>query len=708
MPTLPFRVDSKLLRELGGRLVGKPFIALAELIKNSYDADATIVEIEFEPTEDGAISVRDNGCGMSFEEFRDYWMRIGSTHKEEWKYSREFRRLLTGQKGVGRLAVQLLAREMKLTTVSKTKSRLKAFVRWEDAIESGDLTEATVEYEVEKGDFDKGTTIELMGLNQNWGDKEVKNLARELWKLEPPFRGFKSEKSQFEIDFKSGDKRIEKRFRNQLKAVLKAHESKISGRNRNGEVKASITRRDGEQIDFAYNLNELPGVNLLPDKQLIGGEFEIRIYSLIGHQSYGIKVDDLREYMHEYSGVHIYDTGFHLPYYGGKESDWLGVLSEHARRLSMSDLLPDGLQVAEGLTRLPNLDRLLGVVVINTGQEPGLEIAITRDRLLDTETYRALRAMVRYALHFFAMEDKKRIQRSAQFSREIIRRPEELERVEEVLEKYKKGIPETVFGDLKEEIEGTIKAADEREKRIREQVSLLGAFATAGISSLAYHHEIRRQIATIGEIAKDIGKLAERNDELFGELTQIKDEMLTWSQRAKNLQSLFDYYADTDNLSVRQRLPAEEVIGDIWKQVHRLDEDVKFVPNVSKDLLLPEAALVEWGAIFQNVLVNAFNAMADSEIKRIEIVSRHHDSENEILVMDTGSGIDMDDADELFMPFVRRIEIPPEKRALGYGGSGIGLTIVKMISERIGCAVSFVEPPEGYNTAFSLSWREEE
>ncbi|MEI6128403.1 MAG: hypothetical protein WCQ99_17805, partial [Pseudomonadota bacterium] len=36
-----FSVDSMLLRELGERLVGRPHIALAELVKNSYDADAT-------------------------------------------------------------------------------------------------------------------------------------------------------------------------------------------------------------------------------------------------------------------------------------------------------------------------------------------------------------------------------------------------------------------------------------------------------------------------------------------------------------------------------------------------------------------------------------------------------------------------------------------------------------------------------------------
>ena len=82
MPRVNFTVDSALLRELGERLVGKPHIALAELVKNGYDADASTVTIEF-ALEDDCITVRDDGHGMTFDEFRDFWMRVGTTHKSE-------------------------------------------------------------------------------------------------------------------------------------------------------------------------------------------------------------------------------------------------------------------------------------------------------------------------------------------------------------------------------------------------------------------------------------------------------------------------------------------------------------------------------------------------------------------------------------------------------------------------------------------------
>src|SRR6185436_16377948 len=102
MPKLKFTVDSALLRELGERLVGKPHIALGELIKNAYDADATFAEIVFEPNKAlrgrkkkkgrGEIIVRDDGHGMTFDDFRDFWMRIGTTHKSQKSVSPEFHR----------------------------------------------------------------------------------------------------------------------------------------------------------------------------------------------------------------------------------------------------------------------------------------------------------------------------------------------------------------------------------------------------------------------------------------------------------------------------------------------------------------------------------------------------------------------------------------------------------------------------------------
>ena len=63
-------------------------LALSELVKNSYDADATEVEVIFETTEEGKnrIKIVDNGVGMNFEAVERYWMRIATTNKKDKMY----------------------------------------------------------------------------------------------------------------------------------------------------------------------------------------------------------------------------------------------------------------------------------------------------------------------------------------------------------------------------------------------------------------------------------------------------------------------------------------------------------------------------------------------------------------------------------------------------------------------------------------------
>jgi signal transduction histidine kinase len=128
--------------------------------------------------------------------------------------------------------------------------------------------------------------------------------------------------------------------------------------------------------------------------------------------------------------------------------------------------------------------------------------------------------------------------------------------------------------------------------------------------------------------------------------------------------------------------------------------------EINEQLYLPEASLAEWSAIFQNVFTNAFNAMLDVDKRLLQVRSRVEGTSREILVQDTGSGVELRDAEKLFEPFKRELETSPERRSLGYGGTGLGLTIVRLLAERIGCRVSFVEPDEGFSTAFSLKWRE--
>ena len=106
------------------------------------------------------------------------------------------------------------------------------------------------------------------------------------------------------------------------------------------------------------------------------------------------------------------------------------------------------------------------------------------------------------------------------------------------------------------------------------------------------------------------------------------------------------------------------------------------------------------------MFTNAFNALIDADVKMIDVSSRSNAFESQIVVQNTGVPIDLDEAEDFFEPFVRKINISPQRQALGYGGTGLGLTIVRMIANNLGCTVGFVIPEEGFNTAFVLKWRE--
>lgn len=348
--TINFTVDSELLRELGERLVGRQYIALAELIKNSFDADATRVEIRIS---DDSIEVSDDGHGMTVNDFKSRWMRVGSTHKVRDKISPVLKRSLTGSKGVGRLAVQFLASELELISVPRdsvteqsSSQELFAMVDWDTAVEAGELTEATALYELRVSDDTvfplkklHGTTVTLKSLKHEWDPEEFQSLAREIWFLQPPFRSLTgaSEYSDggFEVDLSSSDPAAVALFNTQMARILDLYTSRLVGRllpNDCSEARANESDVRSAKRELALFL-ELEGQSTQPYKFAVPvrGEdlclidslnFEIRIFTLQYRQPYGIGVQQARDYMAQWGGVHIYDAGFRIPY-AGPAADWL-------------------------------------------------------------------------------------------------------------------------------------------------------------------------------------------------------------------------------------------------------------------------------------------------------------------------------------------------------------------------------------------------
>ena len=721
MPPLHFTIDAELLRELGERLVGKPHIALAELVKNSYDADATEVTIRFAPNK-RSIEISDNGHGMTFDEFKNFWMRIGTIHKKEEVRSRSGR-LMTGSKGVGRLAVQLLANELTIKTFPTNKNHkgLKAKINWKEALKTKpaktkELTEVKVTcYELDREASDpqthRGTSIILKGLKDEWTEDSIRDLASELWWLQPPLSSLLDDsKNPFTIHFRSAQKDYSKAFVDQMNAIKRIWIARLVGKTEDGEVEFSLQFQGEQPTKHKYKIAEFSHNNgeFSKTENLNTCRFVILIYKLSGRQKYEIKVDTAREYMKKYGGVHVYDGDFRLPYYGLSESDWLKLEYDHSHRQNVSQLLPKEIQVFRALNDLPTLGRVFGLVKVNTSTEPNLEIMITRDRLTETTTaYKDLVKTIRYAFDWYANETARRkIEIKKQ---EALSEPTSLkfEHVEQVLEYYEPEIPKKVYQEVYKRVQEATTAAESQQERILAQMGLLAPLATAGISALSYQHELKKQFAYIENTIDRMKNIETMSPELQENLQSLSTDLASWLKRAKATNLLFDYIADAENTQLRHSLRARAVIEEITNQTHFLARGAEIdYSQIDDRLRLPEASFAEWGAIFQNVFINAFTAMLDSPKRRLHISFRSHEKSREILIQDTGYGINLRDADRLFEPFQRASKISAERRALGYGGTGLGLTIVRLLANNIGCRVQFVEPERGFKTAFSIRWRE--
>lgn len=122
--TLHFDVSSGLKTVLGSDLITDDEVAIFELVKNSFDADATHVDLYFAADR---IVISDNGSGMTLEDIEKKWMVVGFSEKRQQNRPKDFRdsiearRRFAGSKGVGRFSADRLGRFLTLQTRGKTE-----------------------------------------------------------------------------------------------------------------------------------------------------------------------------------------------------------------------------------------------------------------------------------------------------------------------------------------------------------------------------------------------------------------------------------------------------------------------------------------------------------------------------------------------------------------------------------------------------------
>lgn len=112
---LHFKVSSGLKDILGRDLITNELVAIFELVKNGYDADATEINLIINSAEDYII-IQDNGKGMNRDDIENKWLFVAHSEK------RNSERVYAGSKGIGRFSCDRLGKKLVLT--SKKENQL--------------------------------------------------------------------------------------------------------------------------------------------------------------------------------------------------------------------------------------------------------------------------------------------------------------------------------------------------------------------------------------------------------------------------------------------------------------------------------------------------------------------------------------------------------------------------------------------------------
>lgn len=183
-PDLTFIVDLNVINHLGVGLYSSTPAALAELVANSWDADASQVEITVVDNENRII-IQDNGHGMSFNDLQNKFLKVGFTRRgcdSAKNKSQSGKRFVMGRKGIGKLSMLALSETVNVHTQQKGKDVIAFEInvkQFRNDTQNGKIHSLNQIKDDFKFPCGQGTKIELIGVPKKL-DRTAKNLKRRL------------------------------------------------------------------------------------------------------------------------------------------------------------------------------------------------------------------------------------------------------------------------------------------------------------------------------------------------------------------------------------------------------------------------------------------------------------------------------------------------------------------------------------------------
>lgn len=683
---LAFRVSPRTMRMLGRENISSPVISVLELVKNAYDADASRVEIIFENTSspDGYIVIADDGVGMDLQALQENWMVISTDNKVHSPLTAKGRRKV-GEKGIGRLAMDRLARQATIVTYRDNAFGLELMIDWDKYEQDyGQLNEIKhpLHSVPAKPDGKSGTTLYLSQLRDIWARRDYETLYNDLALLIPPFS---QEISDFSIYFSSTETPdLSGEIVNPLEIV--AEYSLTSTLSSDGEIHHVALHRSGETTEDKHTWHEVFPSHASPTCGQIRVELKVYLRDSQSLKDTGIKLAELRQFLKQFSGVRIYRDGFRVKPYGDQENgDWLGLNARYTR-----------------IRRLPE-GQIVGAVFITRYDNPFLQDQTNREGLIDNDAYKDMRNFLLHGINFLdelrAQQLKNKPQKTQQATI-----PETLSNSETKLNSIALEIRKVakVIGPISPESESLLKLAGLVENVVAIQIKesqaayeaeqeeialqqtefqLMIGLSTLGIAITAFGHEISRVINNV----KGRANLLTNPVKILPEhiKKQAEKDLNILIESAEQVQAWGKFALDRvrQDKRTRQNIDLNKIVCVILQEfeVPFAREHVEIEAEITEGLPPFRAFAMDLEAIVINFITNAKEAMRyqplDQRKIRVRTDYNRTIGEFEISFADSGRGIRSEDEDRIFNPFFST-KTDREGKPIG---TGMGLTIVKNV-----------------------------
>lgn len=373
MPAFRFEPSARLQRFLGRELIADPNLAIAEFVKNAYDAGASQVYVDFavdgRAREQQALVISDNGVGMSRDSFERDWMRPGYSAKARRGATVPVRpgmppRVPIGEKGLGRLAAGRLGNRLEVfTRRSPNDPWLHVVFDW-NAFTDMDVALREVEIPYDEATdpsaarFLTGTIVRIEDLGLDWtglvpgrkvagrSDSRVGRLRQDLQILLQPLA---ASHAQFTVVLACDSAAL-----GQYMGPVVVNPPEVSDYMYSFSIEpiahgVRVTRRVARS-EYIQELTGLPAddgsvrdiIDLSGDdeterpKTLRSGEFTGEFY-------YSPRISKRAAELGTPPGVYVYRDGVRVDPYGHWDDDWLGVRARKASRQGYAAIQPNSL-----------------------------------------------------------------------------------------------------------------------------------------------------------------------------------------------------------------------------------------------------------------------------------------------------------------------------------------------------------------------------